>query len=400
MAKKAGKHIPEGIVCISSTNWFPIPTRKQQVMSRIPKGHRILYVEPPITLLSPIKDRSTAFKLTKFLQGWTKVGGNIVVYTPPPVLPFGNIFSWINRINQWWLGKFVARQVKKLKLSKPLVWTYMPNSGELVKQLDYQALIYDCVDEHSEYQGFINKDTMLQMERQLIQACDLFFVTASGLYESKKQYNPSTYLIPNGANFELFNQADSPDTPIPEELEELPKPIIGFVGVIQEWIDLELLEQVARAYPRYSLVLVGPVGAGIDVSRLEQLPNVHLLGKKTPEELPGYLKAFAVCLNPFRECELTNNVSPLKFYEYLATGKPIVTVDMPAVRQFADSVLIAQDGVDFINKVDLAIRQDTPELKERRLAWGRQSSWENKVQEMLTIIDKKLGEKEKNDINK
>lgn len=380
------------VVCISSTNWYPIPTRKQQVMSRLPDDYEILYVEPPITVISPLKDSSMAFKLTAFLKGAIPVKDNIKVYSPPPILPFGNIYGWLNKINQWWLSLFIKRQLQKNNMTKPLVWTYMPNSLDLVKTLPQEGLIYDCVDEHSEYQGFINKEQMLHMERQLIEACDLFFVTAQGLYETKSKYNPNTYLIPNGANFQLFNKADQEDTPVAAEIASLPSPIIGFIGVIQEWIDLKLIEKVAKDNRDGSVVLIGPVGAGIDVSSLQALPNVHLLGKKKPAELPNYIKAFDVCLNPFRQSALTKNVSPLKFYEYLATGKPIVTVDMPAIHQFADCVLIAKDDDDFLQKVKQAVAEDSRELKEKRIARGRESSWENKVAEMLALKEKMIGE--------
>ncbi|MEW9121224.1 MAG: glycosyltransferase [Thermotaleaceae bacterium] len=387
------KHIPQNILCISSVDWYPIPTRKQQVMSRLPESHNILYIEPPITLISPIKDRRLAFKLTEFLRGPKKIKENIRAYSPPPILPFGNMYRWINRINQWWLSLFIKKAMGKAQIEEGLIWTYMPNSYDLVKHLDYKGLVYDCVDEHSEYKGFIQKDTLLEMERELIEACDAVFVTTDGLYETKKIFNHATYCIPNGANFELFNSVEREEIEIAQEIRHLAKPIVGFVGVIQEWIDLELIYRMAKEYRSWTIVMVGPLGAGIDVENLKALPNVHFVGGKKPEELPSYIKAFDVCMNPFRQSELTKNVSPLKFYEYLATGKPIVTVDMPAVRQFKDCVYISQDEDGFIENVKKAIEKSGESLKEKQIEKAKECSWERKVKDILAIIDERLGGK-------
>ncbi|MDA8211797.1 MAG: glycosyltransferase, partial [Clostridia bacterium] len=170
-------------------------------------------------------------------------------------------------------------------------------------------------------------------------------------------------------------------------------PVIGFVGVIQDWVDLDLMYAAAAAHPEWSLVLVGPVGVGIDVSRLKGLPNVHFLGRKDVGRLPGYLKAFDVCLNPFRMNELTRNVSPLKFYEYLASGKPIVTVDMPGIRDFAGVVEVARKPEEFVPCIERALREETPEKKAERLKRARENSWESRVRVMEEKITAYMREK-------
>lgn len=391
MKKPVSKEIPKNIICISSVDWFPIPTRKQQVMSRLPKDYNVLYIEPPSTLLSPIKDKKMTFKLTEYKKGNKRISDCINAYCPPPVLPFGNVFKWINSINQRWTSIFIKAAAKRAGIENPLIWTYMPNSYELINQLDFHSLIYDCVDEHSEYKGFIKKEAILDMERALIEKCDVVFVTTKGLHDSKSKYNKNTYLIPNGANFQLFNEVQNKNLQENEEVSQIPKPIVGFIGVIQEWIDLDLIYKMAKENSDWSVLMVGPIGVGIDVEPLKELANVYFVGRKNPEELPGYIKAFDVCINPFRQSDLTKNVSPLKFYEYLATGKPIVTVDMPSIREFSDCVLIAKDDNDFIDKVKEAIDKDTEDLKSKRIIKGKESAWERKVEEMLGILANKLG---------
>lgn len=385
----------QNIVCISSIDWDPIWTRKQQVMSRLPKTNTILYIEPPITLLSPFKDTKMWTKWGMWFKGIRRLNENIFLYSPPVILPFGNKYRFINQLNQWWVSVFLKRIISRLKLANPILWTYMPNSGDLVDKLGQRKLlVYDCVDEHSEYTGFINKATMIDMEKNLMRKCDLVFVTAQGLFDTKKQYAREIYFSPNAANVELFMKAQDPGTVVPEEISKIPRPIVGFVGVIQNWIDLDLVQHAALAYPRFSFVMIGPVAAGIDVSALKALPNVYFLGRKDVATLPSYIKAFDVCINPFKTNELTDKVSPLKFYEYLASGKPIVSVSMPGVQSFADIVEISHNAEEFTAAIARAINDENSDKLKARLNKARENSWESRVEFMVTKILTKINKTE------
>lgn len=375
------------IICISSVDWDPLWTRKQQVMSRLPESNVILYVEPPITLLSPFKDPKMWFKWGVWLKGIRRLNGNIYLYSPPVILPFGNKYRFINRLNQWWLGRSIKKAASRLKMDNPIIWTYMPSSADLIRHFDRRRfLVYDCVDEHSEYTGIMDKSVMINMERDLMRECDIVFVTAPGLYESKKDYARVIYFLPNAANVSHFMQAQDPVTEIPGDIASVPHPVIGFVGVIQDWIDLDLIRAAAVAHPGWSFAMIGPVGPGIDVSSLKSLPNVYFLGRKDLQTLPGYIKAFDVCINPFKINELTDKVSPLKFYEYLAAGKPIVSVSMPGVNDFADVVEISHDIDGFIAGIETALTEETPDKLKARLQRARENSWENRVEFMEARI--------------
>lgn len=375
----------EQIVCISSVDWEPLWTRKQQVMSRLPKSNQILYVEPPISLLSPFKDPQCWGKWRLWLNGVRRLNENIYLYSPPVVLPFGNICPGINRLNQWWIGLFLKKVMKKLHFTRPILWTYLPNTVHLLGRLREKFRVYDCVDEHSAYTGF-NKDAVQAMEHELLAQCDIVFTTAQGLYEEKKKYNPNTHLVPNAANVEHFSLAQHPATPVPADIAQLPHPIIGFIGAIRDWIDLDLIEEIARRHPEWSVVMVGPVGVDINIEPLTRYPNLYFFGHRERGDLPGYLKAFDVCINPFRLNELTMTVSPLKFYEYLASGKPIVSVAMPEVEPFADVVEIGRNVDEFIQGIERALTEDTEEKKNQRLAIARENTWESRVQTMMEKI--------------
>lgn len=380
----------QDIICISSVDWEPLWTRKQQVMSRLPVSNRILYVEPPVSWLSPFKDPACWGKWSTWREGIRQLNDNIFLLSPPVMPPFSNIYPGINRINQQILAAAIRNAARQLDMHKPILWTYLHSSAPLAGRLGEKLLVYDCVDEHSEYKGF-NPEAVRAMERELLGRADIVFVTAQGLYRDKKPFCREIHLSPNAADVDHFMLADSPLTPVAPELVDLTGPVLGFIGAIKEWVDLDLLQQVAQRRPDWTLVMVGPVGAGLDVASLERLPNVTFLGRRDRQVLPQYLKGFDVCLNPFRLNRLTETVSPLKFYEYLASGKPIASVPMPEIQEFADVVEFGEGLDGFLAAIERAL-DDSPEKKDNRLRRARENSWESRVAFMMDKIAARLAD--------
>lgn len=385
------------IICISSLEWFPLPTRKPNLMKNMPSECKILYIDPPITLLSPFKDATKWRKWKSWWEGVKKLEGreNIYIYCAPPILPFGNRWRVVNKINQWWQAIFINQAAKKVGVNQPIVWAYLHNTIDMVPHLKNRSmLIYDCVDDIGAYEYIAptNKDLIYEMENALVEKSDMVFTTTEGLKEERQGYNKNIHVVPNAADIELFMKADLEETPLAEDIKGIPQPIIGFVGMIEEWTDLDLMFAVAKAHPEWSLVLVGPIGIGADkekINKLKSLENVYFLGRKPAEELPTYLKAFSVCINSFRKTKLTKNVSPLKFYEYMATGKPIVSVDMPGVRQFKEIIYITDDEQEFMQAIEKALTEDTKEKKQERLEVAKHNSWKSRVETMIEKIQNK-----------
>lgn len=380
------------IICISSVDWEPIWTRKQQIMSRLPKSNRILYVEPPISCLSRFKDPGVAFKHDRAREGVRKHDENLWLLSPPVILPFGSKYPGFNKINQKLIADSINKAVKQLGFKNPVVWTYLHTSCDLVEAIERSLTVYDCVDEHAAYDGF-NSDLVKRMEKQLIQKCDMVFCTAQGLYDDRKPFAKEIHFSPNAADVEHFMKASDPELPVADELAGLTGPVFGFVGFIKEWVDLELIADLAKAYPDGHVVMVGPVGAGIDMSALKALPNVMILGHRDRSELPRYIKAFSVCLNAFKLNELTSTVSPLKFYEYLASGIPVASVPMPEISCFSDVVEFGGGKEGFIAAVARAL-DDNDLKKAARLQRASENSWQSRADFMAGKIAAKLKDKE------
>lgn len=376
------------IVCLSTSNWYPFPTRKQHVMSRL-SGAEILYFDPPVTLLAPLKDKRT----WKRLFAWRKPGEhpqeNITVYATPPVLPFYNKHRFLNKLNQRRIARFVRKKMKEHGFENPVLWCYSPMSADAAERIPHSALIYDCVDRHSAYKGLIDVDTVNRMEESLARAADQVFTTAIGLFDTLASYNENTEMLPNGVNFEHFHQV-AEGLPTPPDMADLPRPVIGFAGMLQECIDYDKIEAVAKARPEWSVVLVGGPMPGVNLDYLKQYPNIHFLGMKKYDDMPAYLGAFDVCLNVFRSGDLSKDVSPLKFYEYMASGKPIVTTPQPEqVLGYTDAVYISYGEADFVEKCEQALAEPDDAKTQLRVTYGRACSWDARVREMEELLREK-----------
>ncbi len=374
------------IVCLSTSNWHPYPTRKHQVMQRL-YDCEILYFDPPITLIAPLKDPTLKGRLTAYKGEGEQVTESIKVYATPPVLPFGSKYRWINRINQRILASYVKKRMAENNMDSPVLWAYTPSSCDIVEHVPHTYAVYDCVDRHSGYKGMLDPDVVDKMEEDLARQCDTVFCTADGLYDTLSQYNNKTYMIPNGANYELFSQAQRTDLTVPADIADIKTPIVGFVGMLQECIDYDMIIALAKARPDVTVVFVGKPLPGVDISPLEALSNVRLCGLKPQPELPKYLARFDVCINPFQAGRLSRDVSPLKFYEYLATGKPIVASPEPVqVLSYEDVVYIARDNDEFVRLCGKALEENDPQKVEKRLKYAKACSWDARVDEISQIL--------------
>ena len=366
------------VVCLSTSNFHPFPSRKQNVMTRLADS-RVLYFDPPVTYLAPLKDKNARSRLRDYRRQPEQATDSVTVCAMPPVLPFFNKFRFINRINQRRLARFVKRKMKELGFDQPLLWCYSPTSCDIVDRLPHKGLVYDCVDRHSAYPGFIDPQVVDEMERDLARRCDTVFCTAKGLYDTLQAYNEKTYLIPNGAAYELFSQAAGQGS--------RDHPVFGFVGMLQDCIAYDYLLALADDMPEAEIVLIGRTLPGVDISELQKRTNIKLLGLMPQPELPGVMKDFDVCLNLFAPGRLSKDVSPLKFYEYLATGKPLVSTREPLqVEEYADLVYIADDIPAFLACCRRALTENDPGLRERRMQAGAAASWDNRVRQMEDLL--------------
>jgi glycosyltransferase involved in cell wall biosynthesis len=329
-----------------------------------------------------VHDFRRAFKkLLQYFGGTREVSPNITRFCPL-VLPFhGNRAArWINR---WLLTWGLRRTCRKLGFREPVTLTFVPNSVDVAGTLGERSVVYYCVDEYSQFTG-ADRTAVLDMEQRLMEKSDLVVVSASRLYETKRSCNSNMALITHGVDVDHFRRACLETTPVPDDAADLPRPVIGFYGLIEDWVDLDVIRYMAATRPSWSLLLIGEIKT--DVSGLRSLPNVHLLGRRPYQSLPGYCKKFDIAVLPFVVNQLTMAANPLKLREYLAAGLPVVATPLPEVRKLGGLVRLATTPQEFLNECDALLESG---LRGPALSVSSQmdaESWDGKVDILSEFI--------------
>jgi glycosyltransferase involved in cell wall biosynthesis len=372
--------------------WNQDRTSCDHVFEQLAKSNKVLWVNSITArkpnLASAHDWKRIVSKLRKCLGGLKQVGLTAWVYQPIVIpLPHSKIAQRLNRrLLRWSL----RRQARQLEMTHPQLWTFLPTALYIVGQLDESLVVYYCIDAWSEF-SFIEGPKTAAMERELVGKADICFATAHSLADNLRPYNANTHVALHGVDYQHFAKALAPDTPVPDDVAHLPKPIVGFFGMIHDWIDLPLVATVARKHPEWSIVLIGKTQ--VDTNPVKDRPNVHLLGRRPYESLPGYCKAFSAGIIPFVLNELTRHVNPIKLREYLSAGLPVVSTDLPEVAAYRDAVFVAHSADQFVEQLELALRDDSPALHEQRSQAMQSETWESKVAQLWTLVEKVAAEK-------
>jgi glycosyltransferase involved in cell wall biosynthesis len=378
----------EEIIYISS-DWFrENKTSTHHIAEELAKHNRLLYVEAA-GMRAPQASRrdlrKILSKIGKFFAKPTRVMDNLYLYSPL-ILPFHQ-YGLARWLNQALLARPIKRAALEVGFREPILWIFMPHFSSLVHSLRNKGVVYYVTDEYTAT-PHVKSSVIQHMEEQILERAHVVFTVSDELRENKSRLNPNVYLSPHGVDVEFFKGAVDASTPVPDDIAAIRRPIAGFFGLIENYIDLELIDHLASTLQDVSFVLLGRVAQ--DVSRLSVHANVHFLGPRAYTSLAGYLKAFDVCLLLYRQGAFSKNANPKKLREYLAGGKPIVSVRIPEVERYADLVYIADSYEEFARLVRRAIDHDPAELKTRRLAAMGSESWAAKVEWISTTISRHL----------
>jgi glycosyltransferase involved in cell wall biosynthesis len=377
------------IVCVGFADWdTELWTNQHHLMTRLARENRVLFVES-LGLRRPQLAGRDIKRIVKRirdgLRGPREADGLHVL--SPLVLPFhGSAVA--RRINRWLLPALVRRSAHRLGLQEPILWAYVPQAEVLLDALKPTLVVYHCVDDIAAQPG-IDAASFAAAETRFAKRANLVLASAPSLVARLGSVARNVVYAPNVADTDLFATALEPG-PIDSALVELPHPLIVFTGaVVATKLDMGLLVALARAQPDWSFALVGPVGVGdprTDVSMLTSLPNLHLLGRRSYEQLPSVLRAADAGLIPYARNELTNSIFPMKVYEYLAAGLAVVATPLPALVNVED-VATAPDAPGIARLLDEAIAGDSPDLRVGRSRRAASHSWERRLHEISMAIE-------------
>ncbi|HEY2596690.1 MAG TPA: glycosyltransferase [Chloroflexota bacterium] len=351
------------------------------------RGARVLYVEAPLTPLGLRRGAGFAREARQTLRPPNLVAERLWVrryFVPVPYHAATRLTSRraANRVGQRLLAPVLRRDLVRLGLRGPVLIAGLPHAADVLARVPSSLVVYHCADDYAHVRGF--PDTLPALEADLCRRADLVVTTSETLCQTRARFNPNTYWIPNGADVEHFA---TPALASPE-LADIPRPIVGFVGGLSEWVDLELVAQLARQRPLWTFVLVGPIG--VDTAPVQPLANVRLLGSRPYADLPAYLAAMDVGLIPFKRNEVTYHADPIKAYEYLAAGLPVVATDMPALRRMGHVLALAASPDEVLSRIAAALDAGRDAGRAARQAEARRHGWAGRFARFEELVEQQL----------
>ena len=367
------------LIVHSHLRWDFVWQRPQQILSRLARRRPVLYVEEPVF----IDDVGTSA-----LDVTTPCSG---VYRVVPKLPGALRDSYDTacvRVRSLLTPLLAADGALGEKFADCVQWFYTPMPAPtMLGAFGEHGVVYDCMDELSQFR--FAPPELVERERLLMSRADVVFTGGRKLFESKSRHHRNVHFFGCGVDVDHFSRARSGETAVAAELQTLPRPVLGYFGVIDERLDYELIDHLADRFAHGSIVFVGPL-AKVNASDLPQRRNLHWLGQRAYDDLPAYVKGFDVCLMPFALNAATEFINPTKTLEYMAAGKPIVSTAVPdVVRNFTPIVHLARSADEFVQLASLAARRDDA-LIEAGIARARASTWESIVGAMDALVSRSV----------
>jgi glycosyltransferase involved in cell wall biosynthesis len=368
---------PRTLLCLSHLNWDHVWQRPQQLMTRLTRRYNVVFVDPP-----DVRGDVEAPHLRE-------MGVDQGVRWVRPYFPARHA-DWPDGYWRLWHG--LLPETLAIAGERPILWVFSPLADTLVERARPQAalVVYDCMDDLASFKD--GTEAMRRHEERLFGLADLVFTGGRSMYEARKDKHPRVHCFPSGVDVDHYRQTLDPATPEDPAVAALPRPRLGYFGVLDERIDWPLIAEVAARRPAWHWALVGPT-AKVDPAELPQAANIHYLGKQPAARLPGLLKGFDVATMPFAMNEATRFISPTKTLEYLAGGRPVLSTPVPDVAaQYSDMVAIAS-GVDAWIAAAEDILAGPPALEvrlERARPVLEANTWDSIAARMADLMEERL----------
>ena len=398
------------IILISSIEWDFNWQGHQEIATRLAQtGNRVLYVENMGVRSPGLRDaRRVAQRFSRWagsvLDGGVRhVAPNLYVCSPLILPPFGP--SIRHQLNRYVLLRLLRRVVQNLHFDPAVIWTFLPTDivASFIRMMrdPHGVVVYYCIADFAELTP--HRHDILRSERSIIEMSDVIFAQGLQLAERCSLGGKQVDIFPFGVNLNVFSKSNGQPNGGPDAapgaadfMDSLPRPVIGYVGGIHKFFDVEMLTEMARARPDWSWVLVGPLQT--NPRELKRLPNVYLAGQKAHEHLPDYIGRFDVGIVPYISNGYTATVVPTKINEYLAMGKPVVSTDLPEVKSFNGKhgvIITTPNSADeFVASIERALVSPGEDsvVSHRRKVAGLHD-WEERTEQMFELIERELQRK-------
>ncbi|HEY2718671.1 MAG TPA: glycosyltransferase [Solirubrobacteraceae bacterium] len=376
------------IVCVGFADWdTDLWTNQHHLMSRLARDNRVLFIESLGLRRPQLAGRDLSRMARRLRRGLAPARAVDGLHVLSPLVVPLHSYAPVRALNRRLLPALVARATRALGMRNPILWAYVPQAEELLDTLAPSLVVYHCVDDIAAQEG-IDAASFRAAEQRFAGRADLVLASAPALAERMRSIARNVMYAPNVADTALFGRALEPG-PVDPAIAALPGPRVVFTGaIVSTKLDFVLLAELARMQPDVSFALVGPVGPGdprTDVSVLRAEPNVHLLGARDYSELPDILRGADVGLVPYARNPLTDSIFPMKIYEYLAAGLPVLATQLPSLAGVED-LRTAPDAAQLAIELDEVLAADSPEQRSARAERARSHSWDQRLQEIATAV--------------
>lgn len=388
------------IVIVGQQPWdVEIGSNCKNIAIEFSKHNRVLYVNSPLDRITKFKSKDDP-KIRKRIdvikgrqEALINIKENLFNYYPDEIIESINwikndfVYTFLNKINNKRFARSIKRAIDKLGFKNIILF----NDNDIFRCFYLKELLKPSLSIYYSRDYLLSVDYWklhgARLEPLLIQKSDLCVANSTYLANYCKQYNRNSYYVGQGCDLEIFSNKQN--LPPPAGFLNIPKPVIGYVGALQSIrLDIDLIIHIARQRSEWSIVLVGPEDEQFKVSDLHQIPNVYLLGSKSPETLPQYINSFTICLNPQLINQVTIGNYPRKIDEYLAMGKPVVASKTETMSIFSEHVYLGETKEDYIKLIDQALREDSETKRVGRIDFAATHTWENNVLEIYKAIFK------------
>ena len=384
------------IVCVGFNDWSSeVWTNQHHLMARLAVRNRVLFVESLGVRRPTLARRDVRRMAKRAVRGVarprrevvTAAGSRLAVLSPLVLPAHSNPLA--RRANRRVLPWLVGRATSSLGLERPILWAYVPQAELLLDSLRPELVVYHCVDDIAAHPR-IDAPSFRAAEERFAARADLVLASSRPLAQRMQQLSAHVHYLPNVADTDLFASARAAG-PLDAAIAVLPEPRIVFTGAIAAAkVDLQLVAELAELQPDWSIVLVGPVGLGdpeTDVSSLSRLANVHLLGPRRYEELPTVLRGAQAAIIPYRRNQLTASVFPMKVYEYLAAGLPVVATPLESLQGVA-GISFGADAGEVAERLRAALAEDGPHARASRARLAEGHSWNARLAEIAQLVER------------
>lgn len=379
----------EDIVCVGFADWdTELWTNQHHLMARLARDNRVLFIESLGLRKPQIAGRDIQRILRRLRRGVQppRSSPDGVHVLSPLVLPLHSQPA-VRAINARLLPALVGRATQRLDFDRPILWAYVPQAEALLEALNPSLVVYHCVDDIAAQPG-VDAASFRAAEERFAARADLVLASAPALAERMRTLNDNVLFAPNVADTSAFATALH-DGPVDAAIAALPRPRIVFTGaVVATKLDVPLIVELARLRPGWSFALVGPTGMGdpgTDVSALRGVPNVHLLGGRPRDALPAVLRGADAGIIPYASNQLTGSIFPMKVYEYLAAGLPVVATELPALAG-VDGVTRVPDAPAMAAALDDALTRTSAPERAARSEQAAGHSWDARLAEIAAAI--------------